>query len=48
MEYQRPRVSLIGPALSAVQMHTGKQFTGNPDGAIVQPKYTLPAYDADE
>ena len=48
MEYRKPEVVVVGPAFAAVQMQSGKQFSGNPDQAAAQPKYTLPAYEADE
>ena len=48
MEYRKPEVVRLGSAFAAVQMQTGKHFSGNPDQAAAQPKYTLPAYEADE
>ncbi len=48
MNYTKPEAVVAGLAIAAVQGQSGKQFSGNPDGAMTQPKYTVTAYEADE
>jgi hypothetical protein len=49
MEYAKPEVTLLAPALSAVQSHVGKASTGSLDSIPPQQAtYSPPAYEADE
>jgi hypothetical protein len=48
MEYAKPEVTRLAPALSAVQSHVGKALTGSLDSIPPKVTYSPPAYEADE
>ena len=48
MEYTKPEVTFLTPALRAVQSHVGKAQRGSLDSIPPTETYSPPAYEADE
>lgn len=48
MEYTKPEISPLAPAIRAVQSHVGKALSGSLDSIPPTETYSPPAYEADE
>jgi hypothetical protein len=48
MNYTKPEVAVLGPAVRVIERVIGKQPTGTFDGKPLPPNKVLPAYDLDE
>jgi hypothetical protein len=48
MNYTKPEVAVLGQAVRVIEGVIGKTYMGVPDGGLLQPRFTQPAYDLDE